>query len=76
VTFLLSSIFQRRKTAIFRKIKSWKTSVGCNGLEERTGDLEQAIDGFTGFLERPMTAAARAEGFENRWEPGGPWRSE
>src|SRR5205085_807412 len=53
------------------KLTQWRAFVGRNGLEERAGELGQVVTELAGFLAPPMVAAAKAEGFECRWEAGG-----
>jgi hypothetical protein len=58
------------------KRTQWKAFVSRNGLEGTAGEFGPVIDELAGFLGPPMLAAAKSEGFERRWDPGGPWRSE
>jgi Nucleotidyl transferase AbiEii toxin, Type IV TA system len=55
------------------KQTQWKAFVSRSGLAARVGELEQVVIELIGFLASPMLAAARGEGFESLWQPGGPW---
>ena len=56
------------------KLTQWKAFVSRNHLEGRVGELAQVVGELAEFLAPPMFAAAKEEGFDCRWEAGGPWQ--
>ena len=85
----ISATFRRRRTVIpaelpvaltesfasdRAKLTQWKAFVSRSGLEGRGGELKQILGELVVFLAPPMVAAAKGDAFNNRWDPGGPWR--
>ena len=86
----IAATFRRRGTAIPMELPialtdafakdgakrtQWKAFVSRGGLATRAGELEQVVIELAGFLATPMMAAAQGEGFDVRWQAGGPWQA-